>query len=733
MKLKSLRMQNFFSHKDSFIDFDNVDSITMITGQIEGDARRSNGSGKTAILEAILYAIYEKTRLTDNKNATLDDMVCWYGDGKLSVELQFELNGHLYRIIRTRDKNKQKSTVVFEAFSASKWKAQTEAKKNDTNKDIVKLIGIDYKTFCSSICFQQTEVDKFVSATETERKAIIKNILQLDKYDEYSKSAKVKGAVAETKLVNIEQLLNGANVNVLDIDIKKKELIESEKKVDLLTIQKQAIESQVEKLRKQQILFNEQVEKRSSLINQLKDRKDTTTRLIAQVALAVSKQEDYGKIYEAKKQDFKTLQTKFELIKDQFIIEKQEILKDGRAADVSLKASEKDLEITSEAHHKLNGDIERIDRDIKSIQKLEAARCPTCFHQISIESKSSSLEFLDAHRKLLFLRAAEATARYGEVKQVVEINKKALEDIKERLQEYSKWAKEKMHLQDTMKHVKEAATEAKLIIEDQRSITKENQGIIEEYSKDITKLEDDISNISFDSAKFEELNKKISEKSVDLTDSNRLLTDAQIQKGRTSAELRQYESNLEKVKKYKEERDILLKEKFHYDELVKVFGKEIPTLIIENACFELGEEANKVLNAISGDSLEFVTQRTNKDGSMKEVFEIEITRPGVSHPVLIDSLSNGQKFRVVFAIRIALSRLLVRRRSSTSMEFLFYDECFASLDEKGIDDVIDVFRYLKNEFAHQLIITHGTNLKDRFGDNIIVVNQNNQGISKVAV
>ena len=67
------------------------------------------------------------------------------------------------------------------------------------------------------------------------------------------------------------------------------------------------------------------------------------------------------------------------------------------------------------------------------------------------------------------------------------------------------------------------------------------------------------------------------------------------------------------------------------------------------------------------------------------------------------------------------------------MEFLFYDECFSSLDEQGIDDVIDVFRYLKSEFAHQLIITHGTNLKDRFGDNIIVVNQNGQGISKVAV
>lgn len=726
-------MQGFFSHKDSFIDFDNVDSITMIVGTIEGNPRRSNGSGKTTILEAILYALYEKTRLTDNKNATLDHMVCWYGDGKLLVEFQFELNGNLYRIIRTRDSNKQKSTVVFEVFSGTKWKAQTEAKKTDTNREIVKLIGIDYKTFCASICFQHTEVDKFVSATETERKAIIKNLLQLDRYDEYSKAAKVKGAVAETKLAGIEQQLNNTNINMLDIDVKKKELAESEKKVDLYTVQKEAIESQIEKLRKQQILFNEQIEKRNSLVLQLKDRRDTSTRLTSQVALAAAKQEDYGKAYEGKKDDFKKLQSKYEAIKDQFVIEKQEILKDGKAADANLKASEKELDLTSETHHKLNGDIERIDRDIKSIQKLEAARCPTCFHQISEESKSSSMDFLGAHKKLLSQRASEATSKYNTAKKAVETNKKALEDVKERLQEYSKWVKEKMHLQDTMKFLKEAATEAKLIIEDQKSIIKENQGIIEEYAKDIAKLQESISNISIDIAKFEELNKKISEKNTSLTDSNRLLTDAQIQKGRLSAELKQYEDSLIRIKKYKEERDLLLKEKFHYDELTKVFGKEIPTLIIENACFELGEEANKVLHAISGDSLEFVTQRANKDGSMKEVFEIEITRPGVGHPVLIDSLSNGQKFRVVFAIRIALSRLLVRRRSSTSMEFLFYDECFSSLDEQGIDDVIDVFRYLKSEFAHQLIITHGTNLKDRFGDNIITVNQNRQGISKVAV
>ena len=179
----------------------------MILGAIEGDFRESNGSGKTTIIEAILFALYEKTRLTDNKNATLDDMVRWGSDGRMEVSLEFQIEEKLYKITRTRDKNKSKGTATFEVLKSGKWTSLVEAKKNETNKSIVKTIGIDYETFCASICFQQKEIDSFVNATETERKNIIKNILQLDRYDTYRDRAKVKVGMLESEIQALDKIL----------------------------------------------------------------------------------------------------------------------------------------------------------------------------------------------------------------------------------------------------------------------------------------------------------------------------------------------------------------------------------------------------------------------------------------------------------------------------------------------------------------------------------------------
>ncbi len=406
-------------------------------------------------------------------------------------------------------------------------------------------------------------------------------------------------------------------------------------------------------------------------------------------------------------------------------------MKDGKTADRKLKASEKELDAFTSQYHKLDGEVENITRDIESICTLTDARCPTCYGEVTEDSKKSSMKFLEAHKKLLKLNLATAKSAFDSAKAEVSTNRKLLDQVKERLQEYAKWAKEKLHLQDTIKRITITVDEATMIIQDQESIFEENSTILVEYKKDVQTLQDELKLIKIDTERFDELNKSVALKDTKLTDANRLLTDVQISKGRLQIEIKQYEDALERIKKYRAQREVYVREKFYYTQLTKIFGREIPSLIIENTCFELSKEANKVLKSISNDSIEFVTQRQNQDGTFKEVFEIEITRPGVVEPILIDSLSTGQKFRVVFAIRIALSRLLVRR-SSTTMDFLFYDECFASLDEEGIDDVIGVFRYLKDEFRHQLIITHRADLKERFGSNIITVTQKN-GESKLAI
>lgn len=733
MQLDSIIMENFFSHEKSIIDFKNLSSISLLMGTIASNERESNGSGKTTILEAMRYAIYEKTRYTDSTNGTLDDMVRWNSTGKMKVVFQFIIAESLYRITRTRNLQTKKGTTKFEVQSNNKWIDKSGENKKSTNKEILKTIGIDYETFCQTVCFQPKDVDAFIDATESERKEIIKDIMQLKRFDSYKVAAKTSLKMNTDELKSIDKELAAIKVSVGDITSKEAELKKVEGRIKIYETEKTALDSQIEKLRKKQILFNDQVTQKSTLVNQIKDRSRSVVRLEEHNKQAESKKDEYDKAHKGRQAESKKLKAEYNKIKDLFSIEKKDIMKDGKAADKRLKTSEKELEKSSAEYHKLAGEVEGIEKNIKSTQGSKASRCPTCFTENTDDTKAASIKYLKAHLTLVGKSATAAQERFENDKRAVETNRKLLDEVKERLSEYAKWAKEKAHLTDTLSRLVETTTEAKMIVEDQANILKENLSMISSYQKDIKKFETEVSGLSIDLKAFEELNDTIAVKVEKAATSNRLLTEAQVDKGRLQAELQQCKSAMEKVKKYKKQKEVLSKEKFYYTHLAKIFGQEIPSLIIENTCFELSEEANKVLAKISNDSIEFVTQRANQDGSMKEVFEIEITRPGIKHPILLDALSTGQRFRVVFAIRIALSRLLVRRRSSTTMDFLFYDECFGTLDEKGIDDVVDVFRYLREEFTHQLIITHRADLKERFGESIIMVHQDTDGVSEVAI
>src|SRR3954468_5225487 len=88
MRLNSLRLCNFRQHTDTYISFD-----TGLTGIIG-----ANGSGKTTILEAIAWALYGQDAARGRKE-TIRSLRAGPG-AKVSVELDFELGGHRYRVKR---------------------------------------------------------------------------------------------------------------------------------------------------------------------------------------------------------------------------------------------------------------------------------------------------------------------------------------------------------------------------------------------------------------------------------------------------------------------------------------------------------------------------------------------------------------------------------------------------------------------------------------------------------
>jgi exonuclease SbcC len=88
MRLNSLRLCNFRQHCDTYITFDG--GLTGVIG--------ANGSGKTTILEAIAWALYGQDAARGKKE-TIRSLRAG-PNARVSVELDFELGGHRYRVKR---------------------------------------------------------------------------------------------------------------------------------------------------------------------------------------------------------------------------------------------------------------------------------------------------------------------------------------------------------------------------------------------------------------------------------------------------------------------------------------------------------------------------------------------------------------------------------------------------------------------------------------------------------
>jgi len=152
---------------------------------------------------------------------------------------------------------------------------------------------------------------------------------------------------------------------------------------------------------------------------------------------------------------------------------------------------------------------------------------------------------------------------------------------------------------------------------------------------------------------------------------------------------------------------------------VAAFGKKgIQTYIIENAIPELADEANELLARITDNAMQisFETTRPAKSTSNEiETLDIRIQDDAGIRPY--ELFSGGEAFRVNFAVRIALSRLLARR-AGARLQTLILDEGFGTQDGKGREKLIEAIDSIKDDFEKIIVITHVDELKDAFAQRI---------------
>lgn len=160
-----------------------------------------------------------------------------------------------------------------------------------------------------------------------------------------------------------------------------------------------------------------------------------------------------------------------------------------------------------------------------------------------------------------------------------------------------------------------------------------------------------------------------------------------------------------------------------YQTLAQALGKNgLQALLIEEAIPEIELEANRLLARLTDNQAQIFIEslRDLKSGGVKETLDIHISDTAGIRPY--EMYSGGEAFRVDFALRIAISKLLAQR-AGTALQTLIVDEGFGSQDEEGLTRITEALYTIKSDFSKIIIVSHLPEMKDSFPVHFIVEKQ----------
>jgi DNA repair protein SbcC/Rad50 len=188
MRPLRLELQGFTCFRDfTIIDFSNLE-LFAIVGQ--------TGAGKSSILDALTFALFEQTPRLGSKPAK--ELIA-QGSSGMSLSLEFEASdGRKYRVARIF--SSKSSEVRFERFEADKWVTAVEQiKKKEVAEAIERTVGLDFEGFTRAVLLPQGEFDRFLRGEPKQRRDLLKNLIGLERIENIQKRSGELAREAKTK------------------------------------------------------------------------------------------------------------------------------------------------------------------------------------------------------------------------------------------------------------------------------------------------------------------------------------------------------------------------------------------------------------------------------------------------------------------------------------------------------------------------------------------------------
>lgn len=826
-----IQLRNFMCYRE----LDSLDFSGIHLACLAGD----NGHGKSALLDAMTWALWGKAR------AKRDDELIHLGQTEMEVEFEFALGENRYRVIRKRDSHgRGQSSLELQVRDGDLFRPLTEPTMRETQARINRILRMDYETFINSAFLLQGRADEFTVKPPGERKRILGDILGLSLYDQYEERAKQR---AKTREIEGEQIM--AQIREMERELERKPAYEEElkqaqadvenlnsalrgteeelrklreewKELDLKRVQIEELaarlaqgERELTEIGEQITACQERLAEYEAVISERKFIEEGFTALTAarqlhealneKLAQLVKLNERKGRLEAAIAEAKHALSLEQRLCSEKVrelsaLAQELESLEAGltkvRAELEHLGQRESEREAKQQKMGELSNERtsldtrnEQLKSEMDSLQEKSGllqtaeADCPLCGQELSeedrvrlVEKFSSEMAENDALYQANQAKIEELTARSRTLEQEIKAIgrelatkgamqkreatlEKSLAEAKGAAEELVKQREKLAELDERLTHEKYAEAEHAELAEllgqiaelgydpEAHQEVRRDLEVLSRFEEDKAKLKAALERVDEERANLERLRKnkarwqetlaadlaKKEELAQELTRLPDLATRLE-GKSREVDGLRTKEARARQVlgaarqkldyceylakereKKLKERRQVA-EEKAIYDELRLAFGKRgLQAMIIESAIPEIEDEANRLLARMTDGRMHvrFETQRETLKGDTVETLAIKISDELGTRSY--ELYSGGESFRVNFAIRIALSKLLARR-AGARLQTLVIDEGFGTQDAQGRERLVEAINSIQEDFERILVITHIEELRDAF-------------------
>jgi exonuclease SbcC len=700
MILKSLHLKNFRKFKDVMIEF--PDGVTGVVGL--------NGVGKSTLFEAVAWVLYGPVSAR-----TSIDQIKREGAGPSDpcrVELEFIFEDDTYRVVREMTgKSLQASGSATVNGSIAATGAET------LTKFIQRKLGMDWKSFYTSLFAKQKELNALSSMNPSERRQLILRMLGIDVVDDIIQEIRTD---ARDKKNMVQKL----QVDLLDGTGRSRK--------DVYQEQLQALEQQRKDLAVRIVEQKNLLQKKGEELKKLRSECDTKKREYEKTCKTKEQLDEQKTLFEKKQHLEKELVTGEAAVR-----QRTDALKQHQVKLLSFKSLEKDLHAL-EAQQQKNADmlenvmkkedqltvmIQRHEEDVKDLTRKKnhiekigpTAKCPTCERVLGQQHTT----LLQTYTKDIATHKDDLAKLLGEVK-TMQKETERLSREKQALQKKGLYLHnqevEQGRLQATAGHL------AQEIAREQREIDR------------LKKESRELQVIAFDEKQYELTRTNMNEsykhyqaalKTVDsLKDANQTLLVRQKEQEGEQNLLLQRQHQLEQHIK---EQETIAQNLAHEQKDAQRLG--MLTEVMDSYRSYLISQIRPALSQHASELFAELTDGKYSEIELDEDYNLLLYDQGSAYG--IERFSGGEEDLANLCMRLAISEIITERAGSV-FQFIILDEIFGSQDDIRKQNIIKALNGFSSKFRQIFLITHVDDIK-QFTEHTIEVTEDDTGASTLSL